>query len=909
MSMSYASRTRVTLLLVILAMIVAILTVSSTRTVTATVPDGMELVAENEYLSLYIDPDTAEISVLDKRTGSVWYSNPPDRNRMETIARGTGKKALGAQLTIAYFTPDGLRRVYDSYNNSVELGQFEIQPIDRGVRVEYLLGQKWRAEDYLPVMVDRDKFEDLILAKVTKESDRKLLLNSYDLISLQPLTDESEESYNKSLLGDYKLVLHESLTGEPVDATQEDLFDRVASQIVKYNDNVKSRAELKEQHFAHLRECPTYVLRNTVIRWDLADIQDIVKNVGYSPEEIQNDHRDHQLNVPVPNPEVFEVAIEYTLDKDNLVVRVPTADIVYPLNAVAKDGSIVTYLPYMLNVLPYFGAADRDQEGYIFVPDGSGALIYLNNGKTTAPQYLRPVYGSDRSLGPVDEVISVEQQIHLPVFGMKRGDQAFLAVIESSDSTARINADVAGRSDSYNKVSAQFVLIAQGETALKGDISGKFSVTNMKVQTKINVYQSRMFLEDICIRYFFLDGDDADYVGMAKSYRDYLIEKGSLRRLEASDNVPLYLEIVGAATREKPIMGLPRKVAEPLTTYEEVGSIATELLNAGIKDIRLVYSGWMAGGVKHVYPQRVRLEKALGTRDDLTRTIGYLKSAGVKVFPEVGFLQVYRNTLGDGFNLWSSGARFLNGKIATVYEYNTATMQYDPATARVVVSPSILDRLIDRFCLDFAEYRTAGIALTHMGRQINSDYREDPNELIDRQQALGVQERQLQKLSGEHGYDVMVRGGNAYVLPYVSDIVEMPTASSAYRIFDRSIPFYQIVTHGFIGYAGEPINFSSDYLTAALKTIETGSNPYFKVCWRDASVLKGSESQYLYSLDFDHWRETILTFYASVNDMLRDVQDQVIIGHTQLEEGVFKTTYENGVEIIVDYNTKQVYRR
>ena len=230
--MSYASRTRVTLLLVILAMIVAILTVSSTRTVTATVPDGMELVAENEYLSLYIDPDTAEISVLDKRTGSVWYSNPPDRNRMETIARGTGKKALGAQLTIAYFTPDGLRRVYDSYNNSVELGQFEIQPLDRGVRVEYLLGQKWRAEDYLPVMVDRDKFEDLILAKVTKESDRKLLLNSYDLISLQPLTDESEESYNKSLLGDYKLVLHESLTGEPVDATQEDLFDRVASQIV-----------------------------------------------------------------------------------------------------------------------------------------------------------------------------------------------------------------------------------------------------------------------------------------------------------------------------------------------------------------------------------------------------------------------------------------------------------------------------------------------------------------------------------------------------------------------------------------------------------------------------------------------------------------------------------------------------
>ncbi len=73
-------------------------------------------------------------------------------------------------------------------------------------------------------------------------------------------------------------------------------------------------------------------------------------------------------------------------------------------------------------------------------------------------------------------------------------------------------------------------------------------------------------------------------------------------------------------------------------------------------------------------------------------------------------------------------------------------------------------------------------------------------------------------------------------------------------------------------------------------------------------MLKGSESQQLYSLNFDHWRETILRFYGSVDDILGDVQDQVIIDHTQLEEGVFKTTYENGVEIIVDYNTKQVYR-
>ena len=54
-------------------------------------PPGMRLVADNEYLSLYINDDTTEIAVRDKRTGSIWYSNPPDRDQNEKIARGTAK--------------------------------------------------------------------------------------------------------------------------------------------------------------------------------------------------------------------------------------------------------------------------------------------------------------------------------------------------------------------------------------------------------------------------------------------------------------------------------------------------------------------------------------------------------------------------------------------------------------------------------------------------------------------------------------------------------------------------------------------------------------------------------------------------------------------------------------------------
>ena len=53
------------------------------------------------------------------------------------------------------------------------------------------------------------------------------------------------------------------------------------------------------------------------------------------------------------------------------------------------------YLLVSAEILPYFGAAGADENGYIFVPDGCGALIYYNNGKTETEQYSQPVYGND----------------------------------------------------------------------------------------------------------------------------------------------------------------------------------------------------------------------------------------------------------------------------------------------------------------------------------------------------------------------------------------------------------------------------------------------------------------------------------------------------------------------------------
>ncbi len=50
-------------------------------------PKGFKAAAENDSLALFVNGSTTEIAVLDKKTGALWYSNPPDQDERETLAR------------------------------------------------------------------------------------------------------------------------------------------------------------------------------------------------------------------------------------------------------------------------------------------------------------------------------------------------------------------------------------------------------------------------------------------------------------------------------------------------------------------------------------------------------------------------------------------------------------------------------------------------------------------------------------------------------------------------------------------------------------------------------------------------------------------------------------------------------
>ena len=148
-----------------------------------------------------------------------------------------------------------------------------------------------------------------------------------------------------------------------------------------------------------------------------------------------------------------------------------------------------------------------------------------------------------------------------------------------------------------------------------------------------------------------------------------------------------------------------------------------------------------------------------------------------------------------------------------------------------------------------------------------------------------------------------VEVGNYWTLPYVDIIMKIPTTSSKYIIEDYEIPFLQMVIHGMVEYTGEEINTVQDAQYQILKCLEYGCSLSARLMYEDDIVLQNTYyTTVLYSMNYRNWIDQIDSMYNTVNDILKDVQDQYIVAHERLTSNIYVTTYENGLTVAVNYN-------
>ncbi|OXM13795.1 DUF5696 domain-containing protein [Paenibacillus herberti] len=550
--------------------------------------------------------------------------------------------------------------------------------------------------------------------------------------------------------------------------------------------------------------------------------------------------------------------MEYELNENGLKVYIPVESITEKAE----------FRLISIESLPFFGAAALDaQPGYMFVPDGPGGLIrFPQTNILVGKGYEQPVYGPEYTGNQFPETNMAP--LALPVFGMKQGANAFVAMIDKGEYTAWIKAIPSGVVGSMNSVSAKFIYRQEYDRRLS--LGG----------ASIRAFQEEMTKQDRAVEYRFLAGDEADYVGMAQTYRKFMLDSERITsQLEPVEHVPLDLTLIAGDSDWNGNAGY--SVA---TTFPQAKLIQEDLKKSGVEAMNITYETWLKDG--SLSEQRTfSLEGKLGGEKALKSFVDSAHSNGYKVL-----FQAQVTDADSEFAKHSPksyGIRSIEGNVLM----DGSWIWFNPNVAYNLTKN--LGEHLKKFGVDGLQFPGIGSAIY---RDYNPEYnyqREDTAYVFQQMQRYATQEL------GTNG----VYFGNAYSLKYAKHIQGLPNDVNDHYGIDEMVPFMPIVLHGNISYNMGNGNIRNDYETEFLKAIEYGAIPAFALTNESTLALQDTYSWGVYSSRYEFWREKLLKEYRDF-DQLASTFDQPITDHRQLSDNVFVTEYANGVSVTVDYNSK-----
>ncbi len=779
-----------------------------------------QYILENDKLLFVLDAKTTQFSVTVKETGKTWYSNPQDSDA-DPLAMGQEKGKLKSALLLTYSNINGVDTLYNSYNHSMEKGIYDIEQGEAFIKVRYTIGDVEK-EFTIPPVILEERMDALV---------------------------ESMDAGGKQLVRDY---------------------------YKKYDINNLGKNDDKEALLANYPVLETnviYVLREGTKDSVRKKFEQIFQEAGYTYEDYLAD-RELDFSETASEKPIFNVNMIYRLDGEDLVVEVPMGEIEYK-----KD-----YPIYSLNVLPYFGAAGTAEEGFLLVPEGGGAVIDFNNGKTGQSSYYANVYGWDMAQNR--SAVVHETRTVFNVFGAADSEAAFLCILEQGAPYASIQADVSGRINSYNYVNAVYNILYREQY----DIADRFTGSMF-------VYEENVPQESLVQRYRFVSS--GSYVDMAEAYRGYLQDRyeGYLT-LRQDKSTPVGLEILGAADKTKQVLGIPVSRPLPLTTYRRAVEIMEELRGDGMENMSVKLSGWMNGGVRQKVLSRVKLISRLGSSGDFRRLTEYAEENGIPLYLNGITAYAYDSGLPDGFTVFTDAAEFVSRESAELYPYSSITYGKEMyRDSYYLLRADLVGKMISNLAKTASGYH-AGMALEDVGRDLSSDFGDETP--VRRQEALENQRTWL-KEQYDSGMRIMINGGNDYAMPFSSMITNMDLAGTKYSIIDRAVPFYQIAIHGYVNYTGEPLNLAQNWEEELLQSAEYGAGLSFTVMGESAFALQNTQYTRYFGADYSSWHDRMTEIYDRYDEELGGIFHQRITDHERITDSLSCTTYEDGTKVYVNY--------
>ncbi len=911
----------------------------------------------NGVYTIYVNRYTGVLYYRHNETGEMLTSNPYyfenssiKSDSSESSQSGGNPIDLTSQIVIKYALasqPDNTDTMYSS-TAAADRNQITVSKINNGLRVSYTLGDT--STRYLfPKYITEESFNEDILDPLMEKIYEKLVecvgeddaISFYDAIDQKLISGWDEKYlYTYALIGNVakkqksyfqicNSIIEASDADEDLKEETQYFVDRVKSVLGAFKgQNPGAYAEgssvVKNWNLPEtlLASKATHYVCNRTADAQLSGLQVKLKDVlpNYTFEDMYAHEDECGYKEVVQQKVVFRCSLEYTFNSDgSLSVRLPA-------NSISFDET--KYVLRDITPLKYFGAANFSNDGYFFIPDGSGTIVEFADFNTANMSLDSPIsiYGQDYCYSEL--VGAHRQHITMPVYGVVTevagNDTGYFAIIEEGSSMAELALTY---DNSYGKAGSVYTVM----TPYPSDV---YDATESGAQPYSKVSESK-YVGSYVTRYVMLSTQaeydsvnyNPNYMGMVEYYRDYLKDCGVLDELEdVSEDLPLYIEALGSMEVVEKILTFPVSVSKPITTFENIAEMYEELGDAvnrfkakaeeyrelaaaatdniklqerylakaaaydeladekyNITNINFKLTGFTNGGMYYTYPSRVKWERVLGGEDGFNDLITYSKENAalgnnLGIYPDFDFQYINNTALFDGIGKSGTASKMVDNRYASKQVYSPITGEYDSIYA-LLVSPDMLSKFYAKFVDKYGEYDLDTLSLSTLGSDLNSNF--DMDNPISRDEAQEYVSDLLDKIDSD--YRVMIDKGNIYAVEYADHILDICTDSSYYRYSSYAIPFVGMILHGHVSYSGGALNYSGSPSYDILRSIESGAAPYYVLGYQNTDLMKDDEllSDY-YSVDYESWYDDIIKNYYILNSELGDIQDYIISNHQLL---------------------------
>ncbi len=407
--------------------------------------------------------------------------------------------------------------------------------------------------------------------------------------------------------------------------------------------------------------------------------------------------------------------------------------------------------------------------------------------------------------------------------------------------------------------------------------------------------------EDITVDFHMLAGDDANYSGMARTYRKYQLERGAVHSIKdriASGNAPCLASLCDALPVRMAHAGKSYKDTQntdytaatelPVNTYltfDGAKEVVSKIKEAGIDKLAICVAGWQTGGYDGRRPQTFPVTEGAGGEAKLREYIRFAQSLGFVIDGHSNFTDAFAVSPMWNTNLVckkSDGSLAVNGFWSGGKAYNLC-----PRNAWETFYPSDI-RKIGALGFRGAHYidvfsATRPYACT------------DPAHPCNRKEAGNYQKKMLHAAreifggaASECGWD-HVAGELDYINYTARHMLTFYAKNKKPEPVDGVVPFWEIVYHGII--LSNPDKITQNKLDAvnALRLVEFGGRPiFYSATLRNIPDLKAA---------YDAFKP------------LRHLQKEFMQSHEFLAKDVARIVYSDGSEIVCNYTGKDfVYK-